>query len=203
LPLVQPHENAGIFTVRLVEKGTVSEDILERLLLCPDSPQARLVRANPAKYSVEIPSQAELDAMSPEELAVARAWMSPTYAYPLGYLVGRQYHYIRIGGFRMPILSDAPSADANGMSPNHGGEIIQVLFADGRVGALTSAKVNGGHDDMFSNVEGRMAAGRGSQDIVLGPSYATPNLYYFSVHRAKSRSPQQRHLQFLRPDLDH
>ncbi len=53
---------------------------------------------------MEIPTQAELDAMTPERLQVVRAWMSPTYAYPFGYLIGRQYHYLRMQGFRTPIV---------------------------------------------------------------------------------------------------
>jgi hypothetical protein len=181
LPLVQPNENAGIYTVRLVEGGAASEEQLKRLLPCPGSPQARLVRGNPERFSVDIPTSAELKAMSPQELAVARAWMSPGYAYPLGYLVGQQYHFIRMRGFRTPILCDAPSNEAAGMSPNHGGSIIQVLYPDGRVGVLKSAKVNGGHDDMFSNFEGKVGAGYGRDDVVLGPSDATPNIVFINA----------------------
>lgn len=189
LPLVQPNENAGIYTVRLVEGGAVSKEELKRLLLCPSSPQARLVRADPDRFSVDIPTPAELKAMSPQKLAVARAWMSPSYAYPLGYLVGQQYHFIRMRGFRSPILCDAPSSEAAGMSPNHGGSIIQVLYPDGRVAVLTSAKVNGGHDDMFSNFEGKVGAGYGRDDVVLGPSDATPNIFFINA------GPRYRHLQ--------
>lgn len=181
LPLVQPDENAGIYTVRLVEGGAASKEALKQLLLCPGSPQARLVRANPERFAVAIPTSEELKAMSPAELAEARAWMSPSYAYPLGYLVGQQYHFIRMRGFRSPILCDAPSNSAAALSPNHGGSIIQVLYPDGRVGVLTSAKVNGGNDDMFSNFEGKVGAGYGRDDVVLGSSDATPNIVFINA----------------------
>jgi hypothetical protein len=186
LPLVQPHENAGIYTVRLVEGGAVTEEALKQWVLCPGSPQARLVRANPEEYGVEIPTQAELNAMSPAELRVTRAWMSPSYAYPLGYVIGRQYYYPRIQRFPTPIFCDAPSTESGGMSPNHGGSVIQVLFSDGRMASLTSAKVNGGHDDMFANIAGKVAAGYGREDVVLGPSHATPNMYFFSGYRPRN-----------------
>jgi prepilin-type processing-associated H-X9-DG protein len=195
LPVVQPNENAGIYTVRLVEGRVIREDELKQLLVCPGSPQARLIRDDPRQFFVKIPTQAELDAMSPRELQVTRAWMSPSYAYPFGYLIGPQYYYVRMQGFRRPILCDAP--DANGMSPNHGGSIIQVLFADGRVGSLRSAKINGGHDDMFSNIQGEVAAGYGLEDVVLGPSDATPKVF-ISVHRPNDVLIRGRRMQAIR-----
>ncbi len=41
LPVVQPNENAGIFTVRLVEGNFISEEDLKQLLVCA---RARLVQ---------------------------------------------------------------------------------------------------------------------------------------------------------------
>jgi hypothetical protein len=202
LSLVQPDENAGMYTVRLVEGGAVSKEELKQWLPCPGSPHAKLIRENPEKYSVEIPTQAELDSMSPAKLAVARAWMSPSYAYPLGYVIGRQYYYPRIQRFRTPIFCDAPSPDGSGMSPNHSNTIIQVLFSDGHLAALTSAKVNGGHDDMFANIAGKVAAGYGRDDVVLGPSQATPNIYVFSAHRTKNGVRRLQPLQSLRLEFE-
>ncbi len=84
------------------------------------------------------------------------------------------------------------------MSPNHGGSIIQVLYPDGRVGALTSAKVNGGHDDMFSNMVGEVGAGYGREDVVLGPSDATPNIFVISAGPSRSESIRRRQMHGLR-----
>jgi hypothetical protein len=202
LSLVQPHENAGMYTVRLVEGGAVSKEELKQWLPCPGSPQAKLIRANPEKYSVEIPTQAELDSMSPAKLAVVRAWMSPSYAYPLGHVIGRQYYYPRIQRFPTPIFCDAPSADGSGMSPNHGNTIIQVLFSDGHLASLTSTKVNGGHDDMFANIAGKVAAGYGREDVVLGPSQATPNIYVFSTNRTNNGIRRLQPLESFRFELE-
>jgi hypothetical protein len=89
-------------------------------------------------------------------------------------------------GLRSPILCDAPSGEIAGMSPNHGGYIIQILYPDGRTAVLTSAKVNGGHDDMFSNFDGKVGAGYGREDVVLAPSDATPNIFVINMGRSRS-----------------
>jgi hypothetical protein len=185
LRLVQPNENAGMFTVRLVEGGYVDAVDLAQWQVCPGSPQAKLIRANPRQFFVHIPSREEFEAMTPQQQARVKAWMSPSYAYPLGYLVGQQYYYPRIQGYRTPILCDAPGVEGHGMSPNHG-YVMQVLFSDGSVGVQTSAKVNNGDDDLFSNSQGQVAPGMGSDDVVLGSSAATANIFFLGSNRPQN-----------------
>src|SRR5690606_9609179 len=70
LPEVQPGENAGIFTVRLVENGYISKAELKRRLVCPGASFANLVRAHQA--SAVVPTTEQLRAMSDEELVAVR-----------------------------------------------------------------------------------------------------------------------------------
>jgi len=194
MPWVQPNENSGIFAVRLVERNYISAEDLKRLLVCPDSPQAKLIKAHQAM--VMIPTQEELNGMSEDELAKARAWMSPTYAYCFGFRVGNQYHYIPSGGFRTPVLCDAPGTEGDGMSPNHSGAVNQVLFADGRVAVLTSVKLQAGQDDFFHSIRGVVEAGFEREDSVLGRSEATPGIFFIN-----SDSAQADVLQLRKPHL--
>ncbi len=176
VPFVQPNENAGIFTVRLVERDYISADDLAKLLVCPGAPLADSIRAG--QFVIEIPTQKELDSMLPVELQDARRKMSPFYAYCIGYRVGQQYFYIRDGQFQTPVLCDGPGSEQDGlMSPNHGGSIVQVMNLDGNLKVLTSCKVQGGADDLFLNTAGDVAAGYGRQDSVLGRSETTPGIF--------------------------
>jgi hypothetical protein len=35
---------------------------------------------------------------------------------------------------------------------------------------------------MFANFEGKVGAGYGREDVVLGPSHATPNIVFIKFH---------------------
>lgn len=101
------------------------------------------------------------------------------YAYPLGYLQGRDLHGLRRDmGNNIPFLADRPpreGVDADwtkANSPNHGGKGQNVLFLDGRVEWLTTRFIN--DDDIYLNANGRLAAGIHVKDIVLAPSEARP-----------------------------
>jgi hypothetical protein len=185
LPHVQPGENAGIFTTRLVDSHIIDENGLKKLLSCPGSKLSELM-AN-GEFDVVIPTSAELQAMSDEQRAMVASRMSPMYAYAFGFQIGGQYHFRRIDGFRRPVVSDAPSSEANGMSANHCGTLIQVLYTDGSVAVLTSAKVDGGHDELFWNLNGEVAAGVGTNDSVLAPSEATPGVIFIGSDRSTAK----------------
>jgi hypothetical protein len=176
VPPVQPYENAGIFTVKLVERGYISAEDLALLLVCPAAPLADSIRAG--KYAIRIPTSTQLRAMSASELAVARRNMSPFFAYRFPYRVGQQYHQIRAERrTSSPLFSDAPGSEQDGMmSPNHDGSIVQVMNMDGSIKSLTSSTVPGVEDDLFRNVLGKVAAGVGRQDSVLGKSEASPGM---------------------------
>jgi Protein of unknown function (DUF1559) len=184
-PRIAPHENAGSFAVKLVESHYVNADDLAKLLVCPGAPLADKVRSR--QFVMRIPSSAELSAMSPAELAVARRNMSPFYAYRFPYRHGQKYHHIRHNHrSRLPVFSDTSGSEQEGlMSPNHGGSIVQVMNQDGSVKPLRSCTVPGFDDDLFVNALGIVAAGLGRQDTVLGRSEATPA---FALPRAHPTS---------------
>jgi hypothetical protein len=186
LPHVQPGENAGIFTTRLVDSHVINANGLKKLLRCPGSKYSDLIASH--EFELETPTTAELQAMSDEQRASIVGRMSPMYAYAFGYRVGGQYHFRRIDRFRRPVLSDAPSSEADGTSSNHWGTLIQVLYSDGSIAVLTSTKVDGGHDELFRNVNGEVAAGVGTNDSVLAPSEATPGVIFVGSERSTAKA---------------
>jgi hypothetical protein len=183
VPQVKPNENAGIFAVRLVEKGDITPDDLALLLFCPGAPLADAVRSG--HFSIKIPTADELAAMSAKELARARVRMSPFIAYRFPYRVGPDYHYIRDDRQAFsPLFSDTSGAEQDGlMSPNHGGSIVQVTYQDGSLRSLTSCTLPGLNDELFRNSLGLVAAGLGRQDSVLAPSGATPEIVAVGASR--------------------
>jgi hypothetical protein len=188
VPQVMPNENAGIFTVRLVEKGYITADELALLLFCPGAPLADEVRSG--HFAIQVPTAAQLAAMSDGELAQARAKMSPFIAYRFPYRVGPNYYYIRDDRQPFsPLFSDTSGAEQDGMmSPNHGGSIVQVTYQDGSLRSLRSCTLPGLNDDLFRNSLGLVAAGLGRQDSVLGRSEATPEAVAASAGRYASGS---------------
>jgi hypothetical protein len=97
------------------------------------------------------------------------------YAFPLGYEEGGDYHGLdRSCGDRMPLLADRPQADGHGNSPNHGGGGQNVLYIGGQVLWCTTCTVGLDGDHIYLNQRGRVRAGVGRCDTVLGPGDATP-----------------------------
>jgi len=103
------------------------------------------------------------------------------YAYSLGYLEpggGGLFGLTRSMDGRLPIMADAPAGDGPyevrpGNSANHEGKGQNVLFIDGHVEFRPTRSV-ALDDDIYLNTAGRVAAGRGSRDTVLGRSDARP-----------------------------
>jgi len=175
-PRIKPHENAGSFTVELVDKGYISAEELATLLVCPGAPLADAIRSG--RFVLRIPTSEELQSMTPAQRFIARRNMSPFYAYRFPYRVGGQYYYIRHEGRPLSvILADTAGSEQEAfMSPNHGGAIVQVMSQDGSVRSLRSCRVPGYNDELFVNAMGVVAAGLGPYDIVLGSSGATPEM---------------------------
>jgi hypothetical protein len=173
-PRIMPDENAGMFTVRLVESGMIRAEDLAMLLVCPGSPAAQAIRNGGA--AVRIPTPLQLAMMSHAELLEARKHMSPSFAYALPYRSGERYVYRRVDHHPFPlILSDASGSEpGQTISPNHHG-FFQALGGDGSVRMFESCRVPGfGNDDVYRNAFGVVAAGCDPGDMVLGPSEATP-----------------------------
>jgi hypothetical protein len=101
------------------------------------------------------------------------------YAYTLGYRDVAGLHGLRWepGNDRTPILSDRPPAQSPtecgpGNSPNHGGLGQNVLYTGGEVRFLSTRQL--GPDDIYVNQQRRILAGLHRNDVVLGPSEASP-----------------------------
>jgi hypothetical protein len=173
-PKIGPHQNAGSFAVELVDRDYIGAEELAALLVCPGAPLADAIRSG--QFVMRIPTSAALRSMTPQQLAVARRFMSPFYAYRFPYRVGEQYFYVRDQRLPLsPIFSDTSGgAGERFMSPNHGGNIVQVMNQDGSVKPLRTCTMPGFHDELFLNAIGLVAAGIGRQDTVLGHSAATP-----------------------------
>lgn len=175
-PPVAPDENAGIFSARLVDQGITTPEELANLLVCRSSPLADEVMAG--RVVIRIPAVAQLRYMRPDELAELRRVMGGSYAYRIGYLEGRRYHYIRRDGSKWsPLVADAPSFQLAGFrSANHGGCGQHVLYQDGHVRYQRDCKVPGRDDHLYLNDLGTPAAGCGVHDAVLARSEVVPAL---------------------------
>jgi prepilin-type processing-associated H-X9-DG protein len=122
---------------------------------------------------------ADLRTLSADDFARYSPCLSLCYAYSLGHRDDAgTYHPpgdLPKGVWsQTPIMADRPPVEgvfSNSM--NHGGAGQNVLFADGHV-QFMSTRLFGGTDDIFLNSDGKLAAGRGPGDIVLGPSAARP-----------------------------
>jgi hypothetical protein len=173
-PQVGPHENAGVFTAKLIRKGHIQPEELAILLVCPGAPLADRFRSG--ELVLRLPNAEEIRAMPPDQLVRVTAVSSPFYNYRFPYREGRDYRDIRDERRSLsPVLADASGDDENNpMSPNHGGRLVQAQCVDGNLRMLTSVTLPGRNDDMYHNDLGKVAAGMGPLDTVLGRSDATP-----------------------------
>jgi hypothetical protein len=172
---------AGIYAVRLMENGYLDSS---RSLVCPSSPLAQ------SGERLVVPSSAELMKATGEQLGNYQRTMGGSYGYALGHVarVGNTLWYRPAGPATnainrwFPLLSDAYDPQAGGPnSRNHGGCGQNVLFADGRVGYLSSCRMEDKVDDedvvdenIFRNARNDIAAGVHPFDAVLGGSSASP-----------------------------
>jgi hypothetical protein len=173
-PQVGPNENAGMYVARLIARRYVRPEDIALMLVCPGAPLADKIRSG--ELTIRLPNAETLRAMTASQLNRVTALMSPFYNYRFGYRIGGEYYYARDEHQALsPVLSDA-SGDEQGfvVSPNHGGTIAQVQFADGNLRSLTTRTLPGLDDDMFQNDQGLVAAGLSRHDTVLGRSDAMP-----------------------------
>lgn len=174
-PYIQPHENAGMFAVRLAESGQLSKPDLRRLLLC----RAASLRDGSSRITVIVPNAQQLEQAKGQALEMLRRWMAGSYAYRLGYVKNSQYHAIvNHESARSPILSDAPTRiNGQWISTNHG--VLQgqnVLYEDGGVRFQVGATCPAMDPNVFVNHYGMPAAGDGPSDVVLVRSDLTPGV---------------------------
>jgi prepilin-type processing-associated H-X9-DG protein len=161
-----PRDVAGMVVPMLNEAGTLPHKASIRCpglgspAFCPFSVSALLGM-----------SDADFEMNSPN--------LSMSYAYSLGYRDEAGVHHgpgaiLPVGWSQTPIMADRPPAEGLLLnSMNHGGAGQNVLFADGHVHFLPE-RTYGEGDDIFLNRDGKIAAGLGVGDIVLGYSGARP-----------------------------
>jgi hypothetical protein len=71
------------------------------------------------------------------------------------------------------LVSDVPSEDCSS-SPNHSFRGQNVLLEDGHVVFLKSCRLDGSTDDIFTNDDGKVAAGCHVNDAVVVRSDVSP-----------------------------
>jgi len=177
LPRVEPHENVGIFIVRLVEGGMLTRERASELIVCPDSKLAEDVFAGTVK--LDVPTREQLATAIGSKLKLRlklmRERMSGDYAFGVGYRdQAGNYQYRRfVGSGNLPLLADAPSFDSVGFqSVNHkeGGQ--NVLSQDLSVRYVVNACQE---DHLYLNAAGKHAAGNDRNDTVMLLSGFSPN----------------------------
>lgn len=162
VPLEGNRAVAGIYAPQLLEAG-----FLDRAgrFICPSSPLA-------ADRQFRVPTLAEIDRATSQQLIRLHQTMGGSYAYAMGYVQGGQYHAVRNQARPdFALMADAPGDDL-ASSPHHGCG-FNVLFEDGRVGYRHSCRLDCG-DDIFRNRLGQLGPGIGPDDAVVAPSSAAP-----------------------------
>jgi prepilin-type processing-associated H-X9-DG protein len=181
LPFVSPREHAGAFAIRLASSDIASREQIARLLVCPASPLATQLRLEGTRLS--IPTIDEYFAARGEELLRIRRTSGGGYAVKVGYVKGPFYMLPRFYGSSMvPLLSDGPNvAEGRTTGANHGGNIINILYQDGRVQPQSTCVVASSDDHLYLSHEGQPYAGRAWNDTVMSPSHTSPLPWHFAI----------------------
>jgi hypothetical protein len=128
----------------------------------------------------------QLQRTRPEAFEGLARTMGGYYAYTLGHRVpDGKGNFVHLGLRRgevselHPVLADKPNCSGDGQvldgnSLNHGGAGQNVLHLGGHVLFRTNRRAGEAGDDIFLNAKGRVAAGEGRSDAVLGESAARP-----------------------------
>jgi hypothetical protein len=164
-----PKNFAGSFVPALNEARAMPPGLS---VSCPGEPPKP-----PADYTFQ-----QLSEMGRDEFKQKTRDLAGCYAYTLGYRdpggTGL-YGLTRSMDGHLPLMADAPPCDGGGNdvrggnSSNHGGKGQNVLFIGGNVEFRTTRSI-GDDDDIYTNAEHKVAAGRGPADTVLGRSDAVP-----------------------------
>jgi hypothetical protein len=166
-----PRNFAGGFVAALNESGTMRPGLS---VGCPGTPPQP-----PSAVSF-----ADLERLKGDEFRNVARTLAGCYAYSLGYqepggtaLLGLTR--VMDDRDRLPIMADAPPSEGGnevlpGNSANHGGTGQNVLFVGGNVQFRATRRLGADDEDIYLNVNQRVAAGRGARDAVLGRSDAVP-----------------------------
>ena len=140
-------------------------------MICPASELAEEID------NFHVPTLVELEAAEPAEQMQLIKTMGGSYGYSLGYRHenGEYTAPLALGRSTHVILADAPSRDhEERMSNNHGTCGQNLLFEDFHVEYVTGCRPQSCRDHIFLNRDGVQAAGVDRDDVVIGPSDASP-----------------------------
>ena len=175
LPAIEEHENAGMYAVKLLESGLLTQRQLAELLVCPSTQLADDIFRGVKVFRV--PSRRELQRATSDQRMSLLEDMGGSFAYRVGYYDERG-RYRQIDFFARssaPLMADKPSfAFAALRSANHGGGGQNVLFQDGHANYYSVCKQEGRDDNWFLNEDGQPAAGKHESDVVMIRSEARP-----------------------------
>jgi len=166
-PSTGPLSRAGLYAPTLVSEHRLVAD--DGTVLVPDTELAR-------RGGFRVPSLEELEAAvgTPRFEEMVRT-MGGDYGYTLGHRdsmgVLQPNRNQRRG--HHPIMADAPD-HTDERSDNHPEGIHHVLYEDGRVRRILPDGLHHGDDHMYRNHEGKVAAGKDSEDAVIGDSHDQP-----------------------------
>lgn len=161
-----PLSRAGLYAPTLVSAQRLVAD--DGTVLVPDTELAR-------RGDFRVPSLKEVEAAvgTPRFEELVRT-MGGDFGYTLGHRSAgvlqpnrnqRRTHH--------PLMADAPD-HTDEKSDNHPEGIHHVLFEDGHVKRLLPGGLHHGEDHLYRNHEGRVAAGKDSEDAVIGDSHDQP-----------------------------
>jgi len=154
----------GIYAPTLLAGGYITDP---RSFICPGSQMAD-------DPSLRIPTVAEIQAASGDELAQLHRQMGGSYGYALGYRQAGVYRPTRnLYRETFALVADEPSEDFSS-SPNHSRKGHNVLLEDGQVVFLKTCRLDGSTDDIFTNDDGKAAAGCHVNDAVVVRSDVSP-----------------------------
>lgn len=164
-----PRNVAGLVVPVLYENGMLKDNFSVH---CP---------ANGYQAPSKPPSLQTLKEMTTNDFEQLAPTLSGCYAYSLGYGDAPNFKSHRKDSENsefLPIVSDRPphevAAGVMGNSPNHLGKGQNVLYSDGHVTFTDKRNVGVEQDDIFTNADKKVAAGKHRWDAVLGESKARP-----------------------------
>jgi len=177
LPQIKKDEPAGKFAYALAEHGVLSRDLVPQLVVCPETELAEKVFSG--CVVIRVPTEEELQRASTARRHHFFKLLGGNYAYGLGFEddVGEIHQFTFVRSSEVPMLADSPSHAVPGFqSANHGTCGQNVIFQDLSCRYCKQCFSARKKDHWFLNDDGKHAAGRHPQDIVLGRSDATPRL---------------------------
>ena len=170
-PSEGPLSRAGLYAPTLVSEHRIRPD--DGLLVYPGSSLNQ-------DGDFQIPSKEELEAaIGTEKFEKLIEIMGGDYGYTLGYRdeSGRLKPNRNQQRSHHPIMADAPNASGK-QSSNHPDGAHHIVYEDGHVERIwvTSSTLDKlhGDDHLYLNHDGEIAAGKDSEDAVIGDSHHQP-----------------------------